>query len=174
MATKTSKKAPVIEDDEELELETDELDEDEELDSAPAKKKKGGAAEEVAFGASDLAALLSEKTGKEIKTKDLRTLLRKMAREETPRISREVIPGNKARYSWAGPDDPEVKRIVKAVVGGELEAGKREALEKLKEKKAAQTAAKNKAEGKAPGKKAKAAAPVVEDDDEDFDLDDED
>lgn len=164
---KTAKKPPVEEDEDlELELEDGDVEEDDEEDEAPKTKK---AADEVAFGASDLAALLSKKLGKEIKTKDLRTLLRKMAREENPRISREVIPGNKSRYSWSGPDDPEVKRIVKAVTGGELEAGKREALEKLKEKKAAQKTA----ETKATKSKKPKPAPVVEDDDEDFELDDE-
>lgn len=166
-----AKKSAVVEDDEIEDIE--ELDDDEELDAAPAKSNGKKVADDVVFGASDLAALLTKKTGKEIKTKDLRTLLRKMAREENPRIAREVIPGNKSRYSWSGPDDPEVKKIIKAVTGGELEQGKKEALAKLKEQKAAkQAAAEAEAKGSKKGKKGK-AAPVEESDDEDFDLDDE-
>lgn len=175
MATKTRPKpAPVEEQIADDEEDLEELDEDDEVEDTPTKKKSKDA---VAFGASDLAALLSSKMDKEISAKDLRTLLRKMAREETPRIAREVIPGNKARYSWAGPDDPEVRRIIKAVTGGELEQGKKEALQKLKDTKAAKAAAEGKTAGKAKSKTGKASKPApVEDDDEaelveDFDED---
>lgn len=139
-ARKTAKVAPVVEVDEvdEIDDELEELEETEVADKAPSKK--GGAAEEVTFGAADLAKLLSEKTGKVITTRDLRTLLRKMARSS--RLDREILPGNRARYNWSGPNDPEVKAVIKAVTGGELEAGKKEALAKLKEQKAAKTAAK--------------------------------
>jgi hypothetical protein len=92
----------------------------------------------VTFGVRDLSDYLTKKTGKAIKPKDLRTLIRKMAREDKPRVARDVIPGNRSRYDWPnGLKDPEVQRIVKAVVGGELEAGKKEALQALKERKAA-------------------------------------
>ena len=140
--------------DEDLELE--ELDDDVTED---APKKKGGG-EEVTFGASDLAALASEKTGKTYTARQVRQLLRKMAREDTPRINREIIAGNKSRYNWSGPNDPEVKAVLKAIVGGEIEQEKKAALEKLKANKAKKDAAKGK-------DKKKSKKEVVEDDDED-------
>lgn len=158
-ATKAKTKKPKVveeEDDEELE----ELEDDEATDAAPKK----GSSDDVVFGASDLAKLLTEKTGKTISARDLRTLLRKMARDG--RVNRTITPGNRTRYSWSGPSDPEVKKIIKAVTGGELEQGKQEALAKLKEQKAAKQAAKAKAE-KTKAKKKKVV--VEEDDDEDED-----
>lgn len=176
MANKRKAKAPepeVEELDEELEVEVEE-DADEETEEKPTKSAK----QEVTFGVKDLADYLSEKTGKTITTRELRTQIRRMAREENPRVKREVVPGNRTRYDWPkGLKDPEVKAIIKAVLAGELEAGKKEALEKLKEQKAAKKA---KGEGgKAKGKKGKgkkATPPPEEDDDEieEIDLDDED
>ena len=156
--TKTKPAAPVVDDIEDDELE--ELDEDE-VEDTPAKSKKGGAPE-VAFGASDLAKLVSEKTGKKLDAKNLRVLLRKMARDG--RLDRKVEQGNRTRYSWSGPNDPEVKAILKALDDGELEKDKAEKLQALKDRKAKTDAKKNK----------KKAAPVVEDDeDDDFEDDDE-
>ena len=171
---KKGKKASAPEVEVELDVEEEELeelDEDEPTEAAPKKKKaKKSAAQEVAFGASDLAALASQGRDKPITTRDLRTLLRKMARDG--RLSREVVPGNRERYSWSGPDDPEVKLILKALKGGELEKGKAEALAKLKADQAAKRAAAAKAEeGKA--KKGKAKLAVVEDDDDEDEDDDE-
>jgi hypothetical protein len=171
MPTKTKNKtAPPVEDDEDLELE--DLDTDVEEDEAPAKSK----AQEVEFGASDLAAYLSEKTGKNISARDLRALIRKMAREETPRVDREITAGNRTRYNWPGGlKHPEVKAIIKAVTGGEMEADKQAKLAELKAKKAAKQAEGGATKGKK-GKKGKAApAPVDEDDDvEEIELDDDD
>lgn len=151
------KQAPVEEAIDELE----ELEDDEPAAAAPKKSKKGSnGQEEVAFGAADLAKLASEGRDKPVTARDLRTLLRKMARDG--RLNREITAGNRTRYSWSGPDDPEVKAILKALKGGELEQGKQEALAKLKEQKAAKQAA-----------KAKAKAAEVDDDDED-ELDDDD
>lgn len=141
--------------DEELE----ELDETEVADAAP-KKKKSSTSDEVAFGAADLAKLASEGRDKPITARDLRTLLRKMARDG--RLNREITPGNRTRYSWSGPNDPEVKAILKALKGGELEQGKQEALAKLKEQKAAKQAAK----AKSKAKKAKAVEVDEDEDDE--------
>lgn len=163
MATRSKTKAAPVEDDE---LELEELEETEE---APAKGKKA-AADEV-WGVRDLIALIKEKTGKEYSPREVRTLLRKMARDGSNRVEREVIAGNKSRYSWDGPSDPEVKTILAAVKGGEIEAGKKEALDKLKADKAAKQAAK----GETPAaKKGKKAAPPVDDEDELEELDDED
>lgn len=161
-ATKKAAAAPVAEVEE---LETDELeelDEDEVAEAAPTKK---AASDEVTFGAADLAALLTKKTGKTITARDLRTLLRKMARDS--RLNREIVPGNRARYNWSGPKDPEVVAIIEAVTGGELEAGKQEALAKLKADKADKQA--KKAAAKAKAEKAAKKAAVVEEDDEDDD-----
>jgi hypothetical protein len=152
----------------EIETELEELDEDEATDAAPSKN---GSADEVVFGASDLAKLLTEKTGKTVTARDLRTLLRKMARDG--RINREITAGNRTRYSWSGPNDPEVKAVIKSVTSGELEQGKKEALAKLKEQKAAKNAEKAKAARKAE-KIAKKAQVVVEDDEDDDDEDDDD
>lgn len=177
MAKKSKTKAPEpeeIEDDEveaeEEDVELEELDEDVEEEEAP-KKGKGGQPE-VTFGASDLAKHLSEKTGKTITPRELRTLIRKMARDGSGRISREITAGNRSRYDWPdGLKDPEVKAIVKAVTSGELEAGKQEALQKLKEQKAAKKAA-GETTGKK-GKKGKKSKPEPEPDDDDLEEIDE-
>jgi hypothetical protein len=153
--------------DEEVELE--DLDADVESDDTETKS----AAQAVTFGASDLAKHLSEVTGKTVTPRDLRALIRKMAREEAPRVDREIKPGNRTRYDWPkGLKDPEVKAIIKAVTGGEMEADKKAKLAELKEKKAKKKAAET--TGKK-GKKGKKAAPVEEPDDdvEEVDLDDE-
>lgn len=175
MATKTAtkgkgKKAAPAPEPEELELDEVEGDEVEETTS-----KKSGQ-EEVTFGASDLAKLLSEKSGKTVSARELRTLIRKMARDGSGRVTREITAGNRTRYNWSGPDDPEVKAIVAAFEGGELEADKQAKLAELKERKAAKKAAgedtgKKGKKGKAKGKKAAPAA-EVEDDDE-LELDDD-
>jgi hypothetical protein len=92
------------------------------------------------------------------------------------RLTREISPQNRSRYSWTGPDDPEVKKIVKAIKGGEIEQARNEALAKLKEQKAAERAAKKAAaEEETPKKKGKKPAPPPpdEDDDDVEDLDDD-
>lgn len=176
MATKTKAKPVAEELEEDLELE--ELDEEVEDDEAPAKSKsKGGRADDPAFGIRQLCALLEEKTGKEYKPREVRTLLRKMAREDNARINREIKADNRQRYSWEGPKDPEVLAILKAVKGGEIEANKNEALAKLKADKAAKTAAKAKEDAKASKStktKTKAAAPPDDDDDDVEELEDDD
>lgn len=116
--------------------------------------------EEVTFGASDLAKHLSEGRDKPVSTRELRTLIRKMARDGKGRVNREIIPGNRARYNWSGLDDPEVVAIIKAFNDGELEADKQEKLQALKDRKA-----KQKAE--------KAAAEEVDEDDEELEVEDD-
>lgn len=160
--TKATKPAP------EVEVEVDEVEADEVEETAtPAK--------EVAFGVSDIVALIKEKLGRDTTTRELRTLLRKMARDG--RLNREIVAGNRARWEWSGPKDPEVKAIVAAFKAGELDADKKEKLDALKarkaEQKAAAAAAAAKAEKKS-GKAAKAAPVEVEDDDEELEDDDED
>lgn len=170
MAKGNTKTKPPVDDDEDIELE--DLDADVEEDEAPAKSK----AQEVEFGASDLAKYLTEKldNGKTISPRDLRALIRKMAREETPRVDREITAGNRTRYNWPGGlKNPEVKAIVKAVLGGEMEADKQAKLAELKAKKAAKTAEGGGKAGKK-GKKGKAAAaPEPDDDVEEIEIDDD-
>lgn len=171
MAKKNKKAAPVEVEDDDLELE--EL-EDDVAEEKPTKGKAKGGGDEVAFGASDLARLANEKFDKNYDAKTIRTLLRKLAR--SGKLSREISPENRTRYSWSGPDDPEVKMILKEIKGGAIETARNEALGALKEKKAAERAAKAAAAEKSGGKKAakKVAPPVDDDDDEVEDLDDDD
>lgn len=160
----TAKPAPAEVDDELEELEEDEVEE------APAK-----ATQAVTFGVADLCKVINtrrakeETEGKDVTPRELRTLIRKMAREDKPRVDREIKAGNRSRYDWSGPKDPEVQAIVKAYFGGELEADKQEKLAALKARKAEKVAA-------APAKKtaAKKSAPVVEEDEEDDELELED
>jgi hypothetical protein len=119
--------------------ELEELEEAAETDTKPSSKKGG---EEVEFGVADLCKLVKDKTGKDYSTKDMRVLLRKMAREDTPRVQREVIAGNRSRYNFpGGAKNAEVKKVLAAVQKGEIEEGKKAQLDKLKEQKAAQKAA---------------------------------
>ena len=157
------------------EVELDELEEvdGEEVEETTAKSKKN---DEVTFGASDLAKHLSEKHGKAVSARELRTLIRKMARDNSGRVNREITPGNRTRYNWSGLEDPEVQAIIKAYEGGELEADKQAKLQELKERKAAKKAAgeptgkKGKKGGKGKGKAAAAAEPEG---DEELELDDD-
>jgi len=169
MARAKKTAAPAEPEIDETDDELEELDEDEVEDTAPAKKSSK--TQEVTFGASDLAKLASEKLGIKLDAKNLRVLLRKMARDG--RLEREVKQGNRTRYSWSGPEDPEVKAILKALKSGELEKDKQEKLAALKERKAKKDA--EAAPAKA-GKKAqkKAPAPLVEEDDDDEDFEDDD
>lgn len=165
MATKTKTKAAPKADevDEDLELE----DTDDDVEGEKATKSK---AQEVTFGVANLAKFLSKKMGKEISTRDLRTQIRRMAREDNARVNRVITAGNRTRYDWPdGLQDPEVKRIIAAVTGGELDEGKKAALNALKEKKA-----KEKAAGGTPSKKTKSKAKVEEPEEELEDIEDDD
>lgn len=149
------KAAPVVEPEEleEEDEELEELEEDEPTETKPATKKSTST--DVTFGVRDLVALIKKKTGEDTDPRAIRTLIRKMARDESGRVNREIKAGNRERYDWSGPNDPEVLAIVEAFKGGELEVEKKAKLDKLKADKAAKAAAK------------KAAAAEVEEDDED-------
>lgn len=150
------------------ELEDVELDELEETDevaeeAAPkgkAKKAKKAAAdkpakaEPPAFGTSQLAAHVSKETGKTYDGKAIRVLLRKLAKDGA--IAR-TVGEDRSRYSFTGPEDPQVAAIVTAIKEGAAEKAKAEALETAKASKATKKAA----------KKAPAAAPVTEAEDDD-------
>lgn len=96
-------------------------------------------ADEVAFGVADVASLIKTRFGKDVKTRDLRTLLRKMARDG--RLDREIVAGNRARWEFDGPEDDRVEAILEAYGAGELDQDKAEKLAALKERKAEQRAA---------------------------------
>lgn len=167
MAAKKKTKAEEVEEVEDVELDDEELVEDDEDTSSES------AADEVVYGASDLAKTASKMMDKTITARQVRVLLRKMARDG--RIDREIKQGNRTRYSWSGPKDPEVKMILKAIKDGELEQGQKEALEKLKAQKAEKKAKAEKS-GKGKAKKSKKQPePEVEDDDDDveFEIDDD-
>jgi hypothetical protein len=156
-----------IEDDEDAD-ELEELEEDEVEEVAPKSKSS---AQTVTFGASDLAKYLTKTTGKKVDARGLRTLIRKMARDGSGRVKRDIVAGNRSRYDWSGVDDPEVKRIIKAFKAGELDADKKEKLDALKARKAS----KDKAAAVTTKKKKAKPAPVVEDDDDDeLELDEDD
>ena len=112
--------------------------------AAPAEAKETA---ESTFGVSDVADLIQTKTGKVVKNRDLRTLLRKMANDG--RLDREIIPGNRTPWSFDGPKDPQVAAIIEAYENGELDADKKAKLDALKERKAAERAAKKAAEEEA-------------------------
>lgn len=105
----------------------------------PAAKPAAEETEDSPFGVSDICELIRVRTGKVVKTRDLRTLLRKMARDG--RLDREIVAGNRDRWVWDGPEDPEVDAILAAYEAGELEADKKEKLDALKQRKAEQRAA---------------------------------
>lgn len=177
----------------------EELEEDEVVEEKPASKKASRKTDAVNFGIQDLVKLVKKETTQDTDPRSLRTLIRKMARDESGRVKREITAGNRTRYDWSGPNDPEVRNILEAFKAGELEEDKKAKLAALKERKAAQNAAKAKAAAEAeveevdedeeeeapkprrrvaPKKAAPARrtrkAPVEEvEDDEELDLDDE-
>jgi len=165
MGTKTAA-APATTTDE---LEDVELDELEEADEAPAeteapakgakakKAKKAAApkAEKPSFGTSELAAHVSKETGKTYDGKAIRVLLRKMAKDG---VIARTVGEDRARYSFTGPDDPQVAAIVTAVKEGAAEKAKAESLEAAKASKKASKA-----------KKAVEAADAVQEADDDDD-----
>lgn len=116
------------------------------------------ATEETIFGVGDVAELIQIRTGKVVKNRDLRTLLRKMARDG--RLDREIVAGNRARWEFEGADDPRVEKILEAFEAGELDQDKAEKLQALKDRKAEQRAA-------------AAAAKAAESTDDDEELEDE-
>lgn len=117
--------------DEELdELEEIELDDLDEEEAEETEVKTDARA--VKFGTRELANYIEEEIGREYQPKELRVLLRKMAR--AGELDHEVKQGGGKRYSWDGPDDPEVQAILARVQGGEIEDARQEALDKLKER----------------------------------------
>lgn len=160
MATK--KKAAKAVEPVEVELDED-FEAEDEVEAAP-KKKAAPKRPEIEFGTKELAEHVNAETGKSYDAYALRILLRKLAKDGV--IDRDDTTG-RARYSFTGPKDPQVKAIVKAVKAGGADKAKEERLEGLKEKRKASKAAK-------PAKKTAKAkpAPVEVDEDEDLDVED--
>lgn len=156
---------------EEAELDDVELDA-EEVEEKPARKPRKAAAKktpakekapEVTFGSKELAEHVNAECGTSYDAYNLRILLRKLTKEGV--LQRDETAARQ-RYSFTGPEDPQVVAIVEAVKSGAAEKAKTERLEELKEKRAA----KKPAAKKTPARKAK-AEPVVEEED-DFDIED--
>ena len=158
MATK-KKAAKAVEPAEVEDFEGEEV----EAEEAPAKAKKAAPKRpEIAFGTKELADHVNEATGSSYDAYQLRILLRKLAKEGV--IERDDSSG-RARYSFTGPKDPQVKAIVKAVKEGAAEKAKTERLEGLKETRKAKAKP-------AKAKKAPKAAPVEEVEEDDLDVED--
>lgn len=159
-------------DDLELE-EVEESDEDEtdEVEEAPQKKsrakkstaKKPAAkkANDVAFGTAELLALIEKEHGKAYDGRALRVLLRKM--KAAGELPGEAADGK--RYSFTGPEDPQVQAIIQRVKAGEIDEATKAALEKLKQDAEAKRAAKREAKEKeaAEAESAEVADEVEED-----------
>src|SRR6185312_4493624 len=109
-----AKAAPKVE-----EPEVEEVIEDEEFDATEAPAKKTGSRPTVDFGIRQVCDLIKQKTGKEVTPRDLRVLARKLAKDGSNRIDREIVAGNRSQYSWSGPKDPEVVALVAAYTAGE-------------------------------------------------------
>jgi len=191
MAKTKGKAAPVVEPDEDLDIEAelDELDEDEVLpapkksakkaapvedeeededdedeEPAPKQQRKRAAAdtaETSTYNSAWLAEYVNEQCDKNYNPAAMRVLLRKLAR--AGKLGRNVGE-DKSRYDFTGPQDPIVKLVVKAVREGVLDKARKEALDALKEKAAAKKAAAAEVSAKKSGKKATAPEP---DEDED-------
>lgn len=113
----------------ELEVDEDEEEgeEDEEEEPAPkpvSKRRKATSSRaapkqvEPAFGTRQLVEHVNAKTGKSLDGRAVRMVLRKLSREGV--IEREVGE-ERTRYSFTGPNDPQVKAVVAAIKNGAAE-----------------------------------------------------
>lgn len=153
MATKTKKGAKPAEAEVDEDLDLEDLDEDVTEDEAKATKTKKSSGQEITFGVKHLAEHLSKKLDRTVTTRELRAQIRRMARDDSGRVDREIVAGNRSRYDWPkGLKDPEVKAIIAAVMGGEMDEAKKKALEDLK----------NRPKKNKKGKKGKSKAKVEE------------
>jgi hypothetical protein len=160
----------ITEADEEVDFDLDE-DEAEETPAPKAKKAKKAAAEKPAkvaapkieFGTKELAAHVNSEAGTSYDAYNLRILLRKLTKDG---VLERVESEGRSRYSFTGPEDPQVVAIVEAVKSGAAEKAKQERLDKLKTDRAA----------KKPAKKAKVAkaaeAEAEAEEEDDFEVED--
>lgn len=157
-------------DDLELE-EVEDEDEVEEVEEAPQKKGRKPAAKKAAapkkkpvnaveFGTAELLALIEKEHGKAYDGRQLRVLLRKM--KAAGELPGEAADGK--RYSFTGPEDPQVQAIIQRVKSGEIDEATQAALEKLKKDAEAKRAAKKAEKEAAEAKAAAEATDEVEED----------
>jgi hypothetical protein len=180
-ARRTKKAKPAEEIQEVEEVDTDlELDEDEAEEEAPAPKAKKKSTKakaekvekpakaEIAFGTQQLADHVNEEAGTSHTPYTLRILLRKLTADGV--LERAESEG-RARYSFTGPEDPQVQAIVEAVKSGADKKAEAERLQGLKDKRAAKKAAEKPAKGKRT-KKADVEPEPEEEDDFDAEIED--
>lgn len=119
--TKAAVEVEELEDDD-LELEeADEVEDEAPAPKAKAKSTRKAPAAKEGNGIAWLVDYVNEATDKTVTPAGLRTLLRRMARDEDGPVSREV-GSERTRYSFTGERDPIVRAIVKQVKGGALDA----------------------------------------------------
>lgn len=157
--TKAAKPAPVEIEEDDFELEAEEAP----VEEKPAKAKKA-AAPKIEFGTKELAAHVNEETGSTYDAYNLRILLRKLTKDGV--LERTETEG-RSRYSFTGPEDPQVQAIVEAVKSGAAEKAKQERLDKLK---ADREEKKKTAPKKSSKKKATVEAEPEADEEDDFEV----
>lgn len=137
----------------------DEDEEEEVVAEKPKKKKKASQASKNGFvGTQEVAEYCG------VNSRELRMVLRSLRKKDDTFVPDEET----GRYQWKSLKDPQIKKIKKAIDAGAAKEIRDEALQKLKDKKAAEKAGKDakkntsSTKGKKKGKKKK----VVEEDDE--------
>jgi antitoxin component of RelBE/YafQ-DinJ toxin-antitoxin module len=142
--------------------------EEEEPEEQPKSRKAKAAAKKAAapkkstqdgHNSQWLAEHVSQVTGKDVDSRQLRMILRKLAKEGA--LAREVGE-DRTRYSFTGPNDPTVKAVIKAVKEGATERKSNvDNLKKAREAKAAKKAAAEAPAKSAPAKSAPAKKPAT-------------
>jgi hypothetical protein len=187
-AKRTPKAAPAVESveedltitevDEDVDFDLDEDGAEEEAPAPKAKKKPAAkkaaaekpakvAAPKIEFGTKELAAHVNAEAGTTYDAYNLRILLRKLTKDG---VLERVESEGRSRYSFTGPEDPQVVAIVEAVKSGAAEKAKQERLDKLKADRADKKAASPKKSSK---KKAVVDAEPEADEEDDFEVDEE-
>lgn len=123
----------------------EELEDAEEDSKAEKPKRKPPVRPKIDFGSPELAAYATEVTGENYNSRDIRMLLRKLAKDG--KLKRE-IGVDKGRYEFTGKNDPTVKMVIGLIKDGTAKAMKQEGLQKVKDQAAAKKAAKAEAAAK--------------------------
>lgn len=146
----------------ELEVE-EETDEDEEEEEAPKpRSKKKPAAKKPAtkksappeFGTKQLIEHVNKVTGKALDGRGMRIVLRRLASEG---VIQRTVGDDRGRYSFTGPNDPQVKAVVAAIKAGVSSSSEKKA-KPVAKKPVAKKAKATSPKGKTTRKKAKSAA----------------
>lgn len=161
----------------EVDLEAEEVEEPKAKPARKARAKKTAEPKaegkpiqpKIEFGSKELAEHVNAEAGTNLDAYKLRILLRKLTKDGV--IQRDESQA-RARYSFTGPEDPQVVAIVEAVKSGAHEKAEKERLAGLKEKREAKKPAEGK---KAPARKSRAKKqaeePVAEAEvEDDFDI----